>query len=397
VGLRAASFNDAPCEHAETAHMAARQERLTKRELNLRVFQGKAVPQVLFQPRMEPWYAWHKEFGKLPPGLQYKSLLEVYDDLDLSMRYINYYTGVPEAVRHSYTEKVKVCYERQPDGDVLTITETPHGALVERTRETVDKTWRTIEFAAKTRQDLKALRWLIERSTYSFVPESFEEGSRFIGDRGEPQFWVPKSPYQALCQSWMKLHDFIYALADAPAEVEDLMAAIDRSYDQLYEQIIAYGKVRILNFGENIHDHLLSPAYFERYLMPWYENRAGQLRRAGIYSHMHLDGYFKTLLKYLSRMPFDGLEALTPLPQGDVSLEQIKEHIGDKVVLDGIPAVYFLPHYPIERVQECAEKVVELFHPRLVLGISDELPEGVDESGVEKVRWVSEYCRRTAG
>ncbi len=108
---------------------------------------------------------------------------------------------------------------------------------------------------------------------------------------------------------------------------------------------------------------------------------------------MHLDGYFKSLLPLLSRMPFDGIEAMTPEPQGDVTLEQMRDHIGDKVVLDGIPAIFFLPHYPEERIQECVARLVEYLHPRLVLGISDELPEGVGEEGVERMRWVAQYCR----
>ncbi len=367
---------------------------ISDRELNLRIFQGGDVPRVLFQPRMEPWYAWHEEFGSLPACFRDMSLLKVYDDLGLSMRYVHYYTGMPDPVRQTYTEEVDVRHERLPDGDVLTITSTPHGELAERTHETVDRTWRTVAFPVKTLQDLKGLKWLLERTVYTFSAENFEQGSRFLGDRGEPQFWVPKSPYQALCQIWMKLDDFIYALADAPGEVEEVMAAIDVAYDPLYEEIVASGQVKIINFGENIHDHLLSPAYFERYLMPWYEKRARQLRAGGVYSHMHLDGYFKTLLPYLAGMPFDGLEALTPLPQGDVSLEEMRDHIGDKVVLDGIPAVYFLPYYPPDELARCVEKVIEYFHPRLVLGISDELPEGVDESGIDKVRWVSDYCRR---
>lgn len=374
--------------------MAENGDGISDRELNLRIFQGGDVPRVLFQPRMEPWYAWHEEFGSLPACFRDMSLLKVYDDLGLSMRYVHYYTGMPDPVRQTYTEKVDVRHERLPDGDALTTTSTPHGDLVERTHETVDRTWRTVGFPVKTLQDLKGLKWLLERTVYTFSAENFEQGSRFLGDRGEPQFWVPKSPYQALCQIWMKLDDFIYALHDAPGEVEEVMAAIDRAYDPLYEEIVASGQVKIINFGENIHDHLLSPAYFERYLMPWYEKRAGQLRAGGVYSHMHLDGYFKALLPYLAGMPFDGLEALTPLPQGDVSLEEMRDHIGDKVVLDGIPAVYFLPYYPPDELARCVEKVIEYFHPRLVLGISDELPEGVDESGIDKVRWVSDYCRR---
>jgi hypothetical protein len=55
-------------------------------------------------------------------------------------------------------------------------------------------------------------------------------------------------------------------------------------------------------------------------------------------------------------MPFDGIEALTPSPQGDATLEEIKEHIGDKILLDGIPAIYFMASagLPDGCVERCA-------------------------------------------
>ncbi len=366
---------------------------VSKGEMNLRIFQGREVPHVFFQPRMEPWYAWHREVGTLPAAWEGYSLLELYDELDLSMRYVHYYTGMPNPVQVHHTQSIEV--EREQAGETAAIvTKTPHGDLVERQHLTQDNTWRTVEFPVKGTADLPKLRWLLERRRVTFSEQSFEQGSAFIGDRGEPQFWVPKSPYQALCQQWMKLDDFIYALMDAPEEIEEIMELIDRSYDPLYAELTAYEGVRIVNFGENIHEQLLSPAYFERYLIPWYEKRSGQLRDAGVFTHVHIDGFFKNLLPYLADLPFDGLEALTPEPQGDVTLEQMRDHLGDKVLLDGIPAVLFMPTYPEEKLHECVEKLVEYFHPRLVLGISDELPEGGGETSVERVRRVSQYCRR---
>ncbi len=367
-------------------------DELTDRELNLRVFRAEPVPHPFFQPRMEPWYAWHVEGPGLPERYANMSLLELYDDLRLSMRYVHYYTGMPDPVQVRLSDEVEVEVRQDGDRQVKVLT-TPHGKLVEKLHLTVDKTWRTVEFPVKGRQDLPALKWLLQRRTATFSPENFEAGSRFVGDRGEPQFWLPKSPYQALCQQWMKLEDFIYALADAPAEVEEVMNLIDRTYDPLYEGLVDYGGVNIVNFGENIHQQLLSPAYFEKYIIPWYEKRVGQLREAGVFTHVHIDGYFRQLLPYLAELPFDGLEALTPEPQGDATLEDMAEHIGDKVLLDGIPAVLFLPTYPEKRLMDCVKRVVELFHPRLVLGISDELPEGADQDSVERVRRVSEWCR----
>jgi hypothetical protein len=107
---------------------------------------------------------------------------------------------------------------------------------------------------------------------------------------------------------------------------------------------------------------------------------------------MHLDGYFHSLLPTLKDLPFDGIEALTPVPQGDVELEEMKEHIGDKILLDGIPAVCFMPSFSREELMAITEKVVALFSPRLVLGISDELPEGTDAEGIERVRMVADWC-----
>ncbi len=119
----------------------------------------------------------------------------------------------------------------------------------------------------------------------------------------------------------------------------------------------------------------------------------GNCRQAGIFTYMHLDGYFHSILKYLKHMPFDGIEALTPAPQGDATLEEIKEHIGDKILLDGIPAVYFMAPYTRDDLMQCVEKCVKLFHPRLVLGVSDEVPEGAPSvEALARIKMVAEYC-----
>jgi hypothetical protein len=222
-----------------------------------------------------------------------------------------------------------------------------------------------------------------------------------MGCLGEPQFYLPKSPYQALAQTYMKLEDLVYALADEPQAVEDAMKAIDGAYDPLFveltNKVVVEPRPRILNFGENLHEQLISPKIFEQYYLPWYERRSGALRRAGIFTHIHIDGFFKNLLPYLPQLPFDGIEALTPKPQGDLDLEAIAEHLGEKVLLDGIPAVYFMSTYPEDLLWGCVERVVELFHPRLVLGISDELPEICGEDGLDRVRRVADWCRSRGG
>lgn len=365
------------------------------REMNLAVFQGKPLPHVFFQPRFEPWYEWHTIFNCMPRRFEGKSLRDVYDELQVSMRTVHYYTGMPDPIRRDFTPEVVV--RRTESGMTAAIVyETPYGELVEGQKRTQDQTWRTVDFPVKTAEDFRKLRWLFERMRYSFDEAAFDQGDAYVGPRGVPSFWVPKSPYQALAQQWMRLEDLIFALVDCRQEVEDTMRVIDDSYDDLYLQLAGSPKLQIINFGENLHEALLSPRYLERYLLPFYEKRSNQLRQAGIFTHVHLDGYFHSWLRYLRHFPFDGLEALTPVPQGDVTLEEIKEHIGDKVLLDGIPAVLFMPTYSREELMRTVEKIVDLFHPRLVLGVSDEVPEGADEEAITRLEMVSDWCRRTS-
>ncbi|MGB9681380.1 MAG: uroporphyrinogen decarboxylase family protein [bacterium] len=369
---------------------------MTKREMNLRIFQKKDVPWPLFQPRIESWYAWHRQFSIMPERYKDYTLLDLYDDLDISMRYVAYYTGVPSPIDVEYSHNVRIKDAKKNEEEIVTVIETPYGELVRELRLTSDMNWRTSRPPIKNREDIKKAIWLFRNTTYHFLEDRFEQGIRFIEDRGEPQFFLPRSPYQSLHvdSSLMNLEGLIYAIEDYKQDIEELMKVIDDSYDSLYEEIIDHkDKVRIVNFGENIDAYLLSPKYFEEYLIPFYEKRSNQLRNNGIYTHIHIDGHFRPILRYLRDLPFDGLEALTPLPQGDVSLEEIKEAIGDKILLDGIPAILFLPTYSQEELYHCVEKIIKLFYPNLILGISDEIPEGVDEEAIERVRWISRYCK----
>ena len=368
---------------------------MTFREMNLRVFQRKPMPHVFFQPRFEPWFDWHRQFNSLPLEVEGLSLREAYDLVGASMRTVHYYTGQPDPVMTSYSPDVKLDVTTEGDQRKLRF-DTPYGPLFENQKFTVDRTWRTVEFLAKKPGDLPALRWLLSRRQLHFSADNFRQGAEYIGDRGVPQFWVPKSPYFAMAQQFMRYEDFIYALADHPKAVEEIMDIIDDSYEGLYEELAASGQLNILNFGENIAMAYLSRRYFEEYVLPWYEKRSGRLRDAGIFTHIHIDGYFRGLLPYLKDLPFDGLEALTPEPQGDVTLEEMAEAMGDKILLDGIPAVLFLDHYPREEFEACVKRVVELFHPRLVLGISDELPEAGGDESFRRLKWIGGWCKTQA-
>ena len=368
---------------------------MTFREMNVRVFNGEPLPHVFFQPRITSWI----EFKRMNSGLDLpedwktKDMRDIHRELDVSMRYLMDYVPPESPIELLFDKEVK----RIETGDQKTrvrSTTTPYGDLVEKHHFTADGFWRETEFMVKTAADLKPFRWLLDHMHYEFNADKFERGSAYMGDLGEPQFYLPKSPYQAMLQSWSALLPTTYLLMDEKEEMEAIFHQLDALSDKLFEQIAAYGKVRIINVGENLHQSLMSPRIFEQYYIPFYEKRLADLHNANVFCHIHVDGDCKNILPYFKQMSFDGYEAVTPVPQGDVTLEEVRDAIGDKVLLDGIPGIYFLPNVPREKLIECVETLADYFHPRLVLGASDEVPQGSDSvEAAKRVAMIARWCR----
>ena len=67
------------------------------------------------------------------------------------------------------------------------------------------------------------------------------------------------------------------------------------------------------------------------------------------------------------------------------SVEEIKDAIGNKILLDGIPSILFLSEYSNDYLKEYTQKVLELFSPHLILGVSDELSPNGDIRKIEKI------------
>lgn len=368
---------------------------MTFKEANLRVFKREEVPFVLFQPRVEPWFHYQKKKGKVSSGYEKLNIFQFYDRLGLSMRYPSYWTGLSSPVKIERNEDKIKEIEKGDDKEKEIIIETEKGCLVRKVRRGGIDEWITIKFPVETKDDFLKLIELYKNTEFTFSVDTFEKTSEIFKDRGYPQFFAPRSPYQALWIEWCSYETLIYGLIDFPSVIEDTMKTIEDSYQRFFEEIVNYGKVKILNFGENIDSNIVSPEYFERYCVPYYEKTNRILKKAGIFTHIHIDGSFKPLLKYLKYLPFDGYEALTPKPQGDVTIEEMRENIGDKILIDGLPAVLFLPEYSESILMEYVEKIIKLFYPDLILGISDEIPMATPfEHGVRKLSIVAEYCKK---
>jgi hypothetical protein len=365
---------------------------LTRRELNLAIFEGTAN-KVLWQPRLETWIDHHMAEGTMPEPYRGLDYFGIYDALRCSPRYaasagIERYEDPPDVIR---TE------EQHGDLFVQTVT-TPSGTIttVHQDIWRNGKLWnrRIREFPVKTVQDLQVATDLVEREQYRANLQWFQEAADRVGHRAEPTIFLSSSGFTDLIKWLCGLPGTYYLLADHPEAVEAYLEACDRRDDRLIDAAL-HLPCRIFNLGDHATNEFTPPPILKRYLMPRWQRISDRLHAHGRFVHTHWDGHSKTMLPYLRETRLDGVEALTPVPMGDITLDEIKEAVGDSMVcLDLIPAIHFLPEYSTNDVLEFTRRVIGMFAPRLILGVSDEISQ---VGQIEKIAAISELVDEVCG
>ncbi len=354
-------------------------------ELNRDIIQGNAGGRVLWQPRIDCWY-FDRIFsnGTLDGKYAGMSRLELYKELGCSSRVYEYngcivsYDDEPVTRR---SEKISALETR-------VTYETPVGTVTKVDRSnTSNPGVYSAEWLAKNEDDVKVLIWLENNTRWKWNQEHWDKIKCEYGELGLPCIFVTRISIQKPIVETMGIESTIFGLCDYPETMEEYFDAIENNAMRMID-VICESPLEWINFGDNIHGGVISPALFEKYVLPAYLRRNEVLHKAGKWTFAHWDGDCKPLLKFARSCGLDGIEAITPVPQGDVTIDEIKEALGDEVFLvDGIPAILFDETYPVELLIETTKKLIEKFAPKLILGISDEMSSTGD---IERVRIVKQ-------
>jgi len=364
-----------PTDHAE----------MNLARLHLDVASGRAGGKIIWQPRILCWWS-DKEFlgQKRPAPYDKMTYVQMYRHLQCSNR-IYEYGACFERVEDP---RVNVSERRLSETDREVAWETPVGTQrAVNHRSPYHRSVRTEKWPLCDEDDMRVATWREEHATWRWNQEEFDQLQAIWGDIGAPTAYLERVTVQYLYINAMGVENAIYALHDWPGPVEKFFAALNESHDRLIDVVNA-SPIEIINFGDNVHSATLSPELFRKYVLPAYQHRCERLHAAGKFVHAHWDGDCKPLLPYARETGLDGIEAITPLPQGDVTLEEIKAALGDEMFLiDGIPAIYFDRTFDEQVLIDCVRKIIDLFAPKLILGISDEISSTGD---IERIRLVGQ-------
>jgi len=288
--------------------------------------------------------------------------LEIYDALGCSIRY-RAFAGIE---RFRIRDDVVVIEEQHPN-HTISIIRTPAGEIRTVYRD-VWKNGRRVnhrieKFPVKTVKDLRVAIDLINRQQFRANLEAFQREEKAIGRRGEPTMFLSGSGFTELIKTWCGLPNTYYLLHDYSTEVEAYLEACDRKDDRLINEALKL-PCRIFNLGDHANNEFTPPPILKKYMIPRWQRISDRLHSEGRFVHTHWDGNSRLILLFLRETRLDGVEALTPAPMGDMTLEEIKEAVEDKmVVLDLLPVIDFLPNYPLKELLEFSRRVIDMFAP----------------------------------
>ena len=345
---------------------------------------GCSGGRIIWQPRIGCWFSDKQAAGvPLPEPYEGMDLPAIYRSLGCSSRLYCPFNFCFEQIEDP---RVNVVQKELNATDTQTVISTPVGNQKVLMRKSSDGTGSFhVRREVTTEDELKVATWREEHSSWRWDQEKFETYVREYGDLGAPTVFIPRMSIQSLYIEKMGTEQAIYALYDWPDSVAAYFRAREENHDRLIE-VINPSPIEIINFGENVHAGTLPPDLFLKHQLPVCRRRCEKLHAAGKFLSSHWDGDCKPLLPFARETGLDAIEAITPEPQGDVTLDEVKEALGDDLFLiDGIPAIYFDETFPVETLIECTYRLIELFAPKLILGISDEISSNGD---IERVRVV---------
>ena len=363
------------------------------------VYRGEEGRPLVFQPRLKHWFDVNYAAGTLPEKYRGATLEEVFRDLGVTPREVwgmgrigsehgGYFSlkVVDGGDVEVWTRRIRGKTGGQDD-QIVTEIRTPKGDLRQVQRVTERGTSLiNSEYFLKGLDDLRVFEYVLQERSYEWDENRYEWGRRRYGKVLPLRANTERIPIMWLIVGIMGFQRTVTMIWRHPEEMRGFMRVLEEEHLKMIE---AYrGRpVAEINFVDNMHQDLCPPPYFMEYAIPFLKRVTPKIHAQGTVVTSHWDGFMKQLIPLVGETGMDGLECVTPLPQGDFTVAELREGLGDMFIRDGIPAVLMCPWTDVKDLKALVQELMEVFYPRLILGFSDMLPANGD---IERVRLVKE-------
>ncbi len=359
-------------------------EAMTSRERIVAALEAQPIDRTPWSPFLA--YVWERFDEEIRAMGQPAFLREVGAD--------PLWRGAPGPVRAIGPEAMESRWE-QDNAHKTLIQTTPVGMLTSRWRYSEGGgTWFLVEHPLKRPEDYRVQMWIEEHTRLEYVEQPAIDHLAGAGAEGlSLGMLIPrsKSAFQILVEHHVGTEELVYALADYPEVVEqllgvmieqDLRAVQMAAMCPLYDYWITWEDSSTQNY---------SPAQYDRYIGPEIRQWVDILRPSGKKYIQHACGHVRDLVARMAAGGVLAVESISPPPTGNVTIRQARQTVGERLgIVGGIEPTHFL-QLPLDRLGAYVEQVIEeAAGGPFVLANSDSCPPGVT---LEKFKLVGEVVR----
>ncbi len=286
-------------------------------------------------------------------------------------------------------ERPNVRVEERREGNILHRTyRTPVGSVSTKHRTGLPTgtggSW-CMEHMIKDVADYDVVKFMVEDTVYTPDYEPFLNAEHDLGGDGVVAVGTGATPLLAALKNYMGYRRFAVDLYRHPTEFNDLIGVLDRDQEKLY-RIVAESPAEVVWCGENLNGVIISPRLFEKHCLPAYAKYAGVVHAKGKLYMVHMDGRLRCLKDLIRRADVDVVEAFTPPPMGDLSLEEARAAWGDKFALWlNFPATVY--YYGASEVEKHVIGLLREAAPGegFIMGVTEDIPPNLVEMGLRTI------------
>ncbi|MCM8804318.1 MAG: hypothetical protein NC833_03585 [Candidatus Omnitrophica bacterium] len=346
------------------------------------------------RPDLIPWYAdlsWWYNYKVIEKGLN-------WNQDDYLKLYIETKTGIyvyaPNLWKETYSEDIKFINQKK-DNLIISKIITPLGTL-ESISKYLENSYTTayLTHFIKNLDDLKIMQYIFKNRKVSPNYEEFEMIDKKWDGYGIPVALGPicVSPLQTLITRWAGIERVIDIFFENRKILEKTIEILEECNDEIFK-IIENSQSLIIIFPENLSSEITGRNFIEKYEMPYWKKKINQLKRKNKFVGIHNDGSLKGSLPLLIESGFDFVEAVTPAPFGDISIEEIFKIADNRIIIwGGIPGAIFSPLYNQKYFENFIKNLILFVKNKnnFILGVADQVPPDASKERILRVREILE-------
>jgi uroporphyrinogen-III decarboxylase len=275
--------------------------------------------------------------------------------------------------------------------------ETPIGRIRrKRLWQEESYSWNVSEWGISTAQDLRVLADALSRIEFKPAFERHHQWSAALGDLGLLYMSIGYSAMGQLLNYWMGIEKTMFAAADMPEVLEDVVEAINTRLLDCVD-LLCTGPAEVIILGDNFSSDVQSPRFCRTWSARFYREAFRRIQAAGKFSAVHVDGRLKGLLREFGGIGCNCIDAVTPAPMGDLTPQQCREEAGPDLILSGgVPPSVWSETASDDDFRRAVGEWLEIrkLSPRLIAAAGDQVPPKTPEHRIEMMRDLVERTGR---